>query len=98
MLPVWSENVSIKKTWEIRVLESRERQMATIKECFYLKAACITEPLRYQHAFFSIEICLFIKNVLLFFNHELLIPIHTMCDFHNFGLIFAGQCIVCLKG
>ena len=22
----------------------------------------------------------------------------TMCDFHNFGLIFAGQCTVCLKG
>ena len=21
-----------------------------------------------------------------------------MCDFHNFGLIFAGQCTVCLKG
>ena len=21
----------------------------------------------------------------------------TMCDFHNFGLIFAGQCTVCLK-
>ena len=20
------------------------------------------------------------------------------CDFHNFGLIFAGQCTVCLKG
>ena len=25
-------------------------------------------------------------------------PQHTMCDFHNFGLIFAGQCTVCLKG
>ena len=23
---------------------------------------------------------------------------HTMCDFHNFDLIFAGQCTVCLKG
>ena len=23
---------------------------------------------------------------------------YTMCDFHNFGLIFAGQCTVCLKG
>ena len=23
---------------------------------------------------------------------------NTMCDFHNFGLIFAGQCTVCLKG
>ena len=22
----------------------------------------------------------------------------TMCDFHNFGLIFTGQCTVCLKG
>ena len=22
----------------------------------------------------------------------------TMYDFHNFGLIFAGQCTVCLKG
>ena len=22
----------------------------------------------------------------------------TMCDFHNFGLINAGQCTVCLKG
>ena len=22
----------------------------------------------------------------------------TMCDFHIFGLIFAGQCTVCLKG
>ena len=22
----------------------------------------------------------------------------TMCDSHNFGLIFAGQCAVCLKG
>ena len=22
----------------------------------------------------------------------------TMCDFHNFGLIFMGQCTVCLKG
>ena len=22
----------------------------------------------------------------------------TMCDFHNFGLIFAGQYTVCLKG
>ena len=22
----------------------------------------------------------------------------TICDFHNFGLIFAGQCTVCLKG
>ena len=21
-----------------------------------------------------------------------------MCDFHNFGLIFAGQCTICLKG
>ena len=21
-----------------------------------------------------------------------------MCDFHNFGLIFTGQCTVCLKG
>ena len=21
-----------------------------------------------------------------------------MCDFHNFGLIFMGQCTVCLKG
>ena len=26
------------------------------------------------------------------------IPKHTMCDFHNFGLIFTGQCTVCLKG
>ena len=24
--------------------------------------------------------------------------IRTMCDFHNFGLIFTGQCTVCLKG
>ena len=22
----------------------------------------------------------------------------TMCDYHNFGIIFAGQCTVCLKG
>ena len=22
----------------------------------------------------------------------------TVCDFHNVGLIFAGQCTVCLKG
>ena len=22
----------------------------------------------------------------------------TMCDFHNFGPVFAGQCTVCLKG
>ena len=22
----------------------------------------------------------------------------TTCDFHNFGLIFTGQCTVCLKG
>ena len=22
----------------------------------------------------------------------------SMCDFHNFGLIFVGQCTVCLKG
>ena len=22
----------------------------------------------------------------------------TMCDFHNFGLIFTGQCTVCVKG
>ena len=22
----------------------------------------------------------------------------TMCDFHNYGLIFTGQCTVCLKG
>ena len=25
-------------------------------------------------------------------------PYITMCDFHNFDLIFAGQCTVCLKG
>ena len=24
--------------------------------------------------------------------------LRTMCDFHIFGLIFAGQCTVCLKG
>ena len=24
--------------------------------------------------------------------------LHTMFDFHNFGLLFAGQCTVCLKG
>ena len=22
----------------------------------------------------------------------------TMCDFHNFGLIYVGECTVCLKG
>ena len=26
------------------------------------------------------------------------IPPCTMCDFHNFGLIFKGHCTVCLKG
>ena len=25
-------------------------------------------------------------------------PCRTMCDFHNFGLIFTGQCTVFLKG
>ena len=26
------------------------------------------------------------------------VAMRTMCDFHNFGLIFVGQCTVCLKG
>ena len=34
---------------------------------------------------------------LIFFKHILPSP-STRCDFHNFGLIFTGQCTVCLKG
>ena len=32
------------------------------------------------------------------FWNPLVPPTSTMCDFHNYGLIFIGQCTVCLKG
>ena len=41
------------------------------------------------------------SSFLPFFFEYLLVTLNfknnTMCDFHNFDLIFAGQCTVCLK-
>ena len=45
----------------------------------------------------GIEIATF-ANFFTHSAHTIIINAGTMYDFHNFGLIFMGQCTVCLKG
>ena len=66
---------------------------------------CQAMPLRQKavgllfKVFFIIQTSLMVEsNCQILCKQCLWIRHCTMCDFHNFGLIFAGQCTVCLKG